>query len=157
MNKKFRILDDFAPYPKIYPGTSRLSLQEKTNSHTVLRFEFYVVPAAAKFGEGENTKRSSSNMRTFRTRTVEENAVIGMGKMGRKMEEGKKKRTRLFFLLLFVFQVFWAFHFARSNLGTQQKPESNHREYRNLGSKPLNSHRPNTEHQPVFLWQESSP
>lgn len=73
------------------------------------------------------------------------------------MEEGEEKRTRLFSLLLLVLQAFWAFHFERSNLGTQQKPERNYIEYRNLGSKPLNSHRPNMEHQPASLWQESSP
>ena len=68
-----------------------------TNNHTVLRSEFYVVPAAAEHEEGWSTKRSSSSKRPFRTGTVEEKCRERDRKMVEKLGR-EKRRTRLFFL-----------------------------------------------------------
>lgn len=69
-----------------------------TNDHAVLRFEFYVVPAAAECGEGGRTRRSSSSKTTFRTEKVEEKCSERDRRMVGKWGRGKEKRTRVFFL-----------------------------------------------------------
>lgn len=66
-----------------------------TNNHTVLRFEFYVVPAAAECGEGGSTRRSPSSKTTFRTGIVEEKCSERDRKTVGKREGGREKNKGL--------------------------------------------------------------
>lgn len=83
------------PIIKSAQGSSDCPTKGGNNSHAALRFEFYVVPAAAECREGRSNERSSSSKRTFRTGTVEENAVKGIERWLENVERGRDKNKAL--------------------------------------------------------------